>query len=723
MRGVYAFRCGTADHPLPTSSLVVFGGPTRFVYADLVSAVAAETRRALAPEAVYLIFPSPICDDVVAALREDESALDPLAADTVVGVYGYAADGSVSRVDQLRGATPVQPDLAALRRQGLTILFNRRGGLLDSGPTAHFVKPSATPDTRFLRASHALAEGAEIFFVAFWLLRFLGDDVEFIHLDTAAIASVPLAALLMKGQATPPTIRTFRSYHGLATYPFNVDRPDLVIISASQSGTMAAEIMHKVKDPARIVTLFSTSDAPPGTSLLCDLRRDPTANLLGCEPTRRTPNPTHTRPIRLIGEHFIAETEAARSIIPGTAEAPAVVKDKIAKLQGCGVFTALRSGEPIEQRRAIWVDIPKLRATAVFTDWIKMVAAREIPASTRAIIHPDDDEDALSIATALKDEISRQGGALKDMAVLKLSDIEGEAKAPWPEPRSPVVVVVGATGRGERLLAASRALRRYAPNSHRIFLAATTMPSSNQAFSLLNSNLKHPSHRFYSMFEVFIDRRTAGQSWRDERAFLLDHEDDLPAELGARLDALGGSPDDHADALFLDGVRGPLRLADNFAFWPVGTACGNASQGDVFISIAAVLENLRSGDVAVDKRLINDVQTHSVLSAEAFSRYNDGVIQAALVRAALPIELDYRDAPVDSRLIADLLAQMLDRPDALQADALTEFLLALVLERLKLVPEHMAFVVERSAPAELTPIQRWLAGMLRDVVSQGGATS
>jgi hypothetical protein len=721
--GVYAFRCGTADHPLPTSSLVVFGGPTRFAYADLVSAVAAETRRALAPEAVYLVFPSPICGDVVAALREDESAFDPLAVDTVIGVYGYSPDGSVSPVDVLRGATPMQPDLEAFRRQGLTILFNRRGGLLDSGPTAHFVKPSSTPDTRFLRASHALAEGAEIFFAAFWLLPFLGDDIEFIHVDSAAIASVPLAALLMKGARTSPTIRTFSSYHGLATHPFNVDRPDLVIISASQSGAMAAEIVPKVKDRGRIVTLFSTSDVPTGTSMLCDLRRDPTANPLGYEPTRRTPNPTHTRPIRLIGEHFIAETEPARSIIPGTAEAPPVVKDKIAKLQGCGVFTALRSGEPIEQRRAVWVDIPKLQSTSVFTDWIRMVAAREIPASTRAIIYPDDDEDALSIATALKDEISRQGGDLKDMTVLKLSETEGDAKAAWPEPHSPVVVVVGATGRGERLLAASRALRRFAPHSHRIFLAATTMPSSNQAFSLLNSNLKHPSHRFFSMFEVFLDRRTAGQSWRDERAFLLDHEDELPAELGTRLDALGGSLDGLADALFLDGARGPLRLADNFAFWPVGTACGHASQADVFISIAAVLENLRSGDVAVDKRLINDVQTHSVLSAEAFSRYNDGVIQAALVRAALPIELDYRDAPVDGHLIADLLGQMLDFPNALQADALTEFLLALVLERLKLMPEHLTFVVERSATAVLTPIQRWLADVLREVVSQGGATS
>ncbi|MEA1015333.1 hypothetical protein [Sphingosinicella sp. LY1275] len=718
MSGVYAFRCGTAEHPLPTSSLVVFGGPTRFVYADLVSAIAAETRRALAPEAVYLIYPSSICRDVVAALREDESAFDPLAADTIIGVYGYAPDGSVSRVDELRRAAPAQPDLAALRRQGLTILFNRRGGLLDSGPTAHFVKPSGTPDSRFLRASHALAEGAEIFFVAFWLLGFLGEDIEFIHLDTAAIASVPLAALLMQGRLVAPTIRTFSSYQGLATHPFNVDRPDLVIISASQSGTMAAEIMPKVKDSRRIVTLFSTSDVPPGTSMLCDLRRDAISNLLGCEPTRRTPGPAHTRSIRLIGEHFIAETEPARSIIPGTAEAPPVVKDKIAKLQGCGVFTALRSGEAIDQRRAIWVDIPKLRTTDVFTDWIKTVAAREIPASTRAIIHPDDDLDALSIATALKDEISRQGGTLSDMTVLKLSDIEGEATAPWPEPRSPVVVVVGATGRGERLLAASRALRRYAPHSHRIFLAATTMPSSKQAFSLLNSNLKHPSHRFHSMFEVFIDRRTAAQSWRDERAFLLDHDDDLPSELVTRLDALGGSPDGLADALFLEGARGPLRLADNFAFWPVGTSCGDASQADVFISMAAILENLRSGDVVVGKRLINDVQTHSVLSAEAFSRYNDGVIQAALVRAALPIELDYRDAPDDSRLIADLVAQMLDRPDALQADALAEFLLALVLERLKLVPEHLVFVVERSATARLTPIQRWLADGLRDALAK-----
>ncbi len=52
-------------------------------------------------------------------------------------------------------------------------MFKARGGMVEAGPTSHFVKPSKQVDSRFLRASNALSEGAEVFFVAFFLLPYL----------------------------------------------------------------------------------------------------------------------------------------------------------------------------------------------------------------------------------------------------------------------------------------------------------------------------------------------------------------------------------------------------------------------------------------------------------------------------------------------------------------------------------------------------------------------
>jgi hypothetical protein len=718
---VYAFRCSTPEQPLAKSTLVVFCGPTVFSYNDLVTAINEETRRALAPDAVYLCYSEDALEAVEAALRDNETAFDPLPLGTHIGLYGYDVKGNIKRSAVLRGSPPDIPSLPYIRRQGLTVLFQRRRGLLEAGPTAHFVKPSGKTDSRFLRASHALSEGAEIFFVALWLLPYLNDDVQFVHLDTSSIASIVLAGILMKRSQTVPTLRTFQSYRGLHNHPFSVDRADLVLISASQSGGMANLIIPRVKDASRIVTLFSTGGDPPvPTAVLCDLRLDQKLNPLGYPPAPPPADPKRTRSIRLIGEHFLAAPESARAVVPAKPDASLVVQNMLAQLKGQEVFKAYRAIDSGAVRRAIWVDVEKLCKTDAFRGWLEKTVTREIPAATRAIIYPDSDPSAELVGQALRAEIERQGGQLKDVVLLKLKDIESGGKAGWPVPDSPVLIVGGAAGHGQSLLAISRALRRFAPDSQRIYLSAATLPSSKRAFSLLESNLKQPSHRFLSMFEVFVDRAAATASWDEERDFLGEREEDLPPILVERLSKLRGQPEGITEGLFLDGNEGRLRLRSNFAFWPSGTVSSEASQADVFVSVAAILENLRSGsDVKAERRLTNDALTHTVLSGETFARYNDGVIQAALLRAALPVELDYCDAPEQSRLMRDLLQEMVALWNRPQGEALGEFLLALTLKRLRLAEPDLREIIDTLGKAKdaLTKDQRWLATELQKLAS------
>lgn len=695
MSSLYAFRCWTKSHPLPTSSLVVFCGPNAFSYQDLITSITDATRRALSPEAVYLVFPENAVLRAEAALRDDDSAFAPLSADTIVGLYSYNERGGISFVSSVRGVAPPSLDLDDIRRQGLTELFQKNAGLLEAGPTAHFVKPSKRTDTRFLRASHALSEGAEIFFTAFWLLSIIDDDIDFVHLDTSSIASVVMAALLMKGGRRIPTIRTFHSYEGIEKHPFNIDRADLVLISASQSGSMADLLSTKVKDASRVVTLFTTSDAPNNENrILCDLRYDEYRNASGYKPS--LPRPViGTRPIRLIGEHFVAETEPPRAIVPAKPHAPDVVKDIISKLQGRGVFSAYRGGAFGDGRRAVWIDVERLRETPVFLKWVQDIVARDIPATTRAIVYSDRDPSSDLLARVIREEIEAHGGSLSDVVLLKLSDIEDGACA-WARPNSPVVVAGCAAGHGAELLSMSRALRRYAPQSHRIFLSLATMPSSNRAFSLLRSNLVQPNHVFLSMFEIVVDRQRASQSWDAETLYLSDREDELPPVLSDRLDVLGRSSVGLSANLFLDGMTGPLTLRDNFAFWPEGMDCSKASQADVFVSMAVILENLRTGEkIKIDDKLLNDVQNHTVISGEAFARYNDGIIQAAILRSCLPIEINYEDASEQSRLVSDLILQMIDLMHRPQGEALGEFLMAMATGRLRLIKNDRDKILNR----------------------------
>lgn len=679
---------------------------------DALTAISDETRAGLAPELVLILVPVASADDAHSALTQDPGVLAALQSSTI-GLYQYGPDGGTGLHKPLQGDPPQQLPLEDLRRQGMTALFNRRGGVLEAGPTAHFVKPSGRTDTRFLRAAHALSDGAEIFFIAFWLLPLLArHDVRYVHLDSSSIASVALAAVLMRG-GRAPVIRTFHSYDGLDDHQLSLDRADMVLISASQSGEMAKKIAEKVGDPALVVTLFSTlGDPPAGTATLCDLRYDASINVLGLHRGSRTVDPKATRAIRLIGEHFTVESAPPRAIVPGVKDAPLVVNAYLAQLQGKGVFRTFRASLVNHQERAVWIDVEAMLQTEVFKEWVRRMVARVIPAATRSIIYFDNDPGSKPLAEAIQAESLAQGAPLH-AKLLKLADVEkAGAKADWEVPSSTALVVGGVTGHGAELLAASRALRGYADQSHRLYLTTAAMPSSKQAATLLRSNLQQPDHHFQPMFELFIDRAKSVASWSEELDLLNEDEGKLPDQLAQRLKALCNTSVGLHDDLFLPGAAGPLRLRKNFAFWRQ-VECDGASQADVFATIAAILENLRSGDgISNERRLVNGVYDRAVLSGETFARYNDGVIQAAILRAAYPIELNYQDAPDESRLVAQLIAQMAELADRPQGEALTEFLLALHLGRLKLCPDDMAMLVAKLGEMNFIPLQKWFVEKL-----------
>lgn len=159
-----------------------------------------------------------------------------------------------------------------------------------------------------------------------------------------------------------------------------------------------------------------------------------------------------------------------------------------------------------------------------------------------------------------------------------------------------------------------------------------------------------------------------------------------------------------------------MALRRNFAYWrpdkqtlPGKHAC---SQADVFVTVAALLEHLRSGSATPPEgRLVNDAQSQSVLSPENFARFNDGVIQASFLRAALPVELNYAASPEQSHSMAGLILRMTDLHDRPQGEGLCEFLLALRLDRLLLDRPTTLMLRERlrDRAESLPPIARWLA--------------
>jgi len=74
----------------------------------------------------------------------------------------------------------------------------------------------------------------------------------------------------------------------------------------------------------------------------------------------------------------------------------------------------------------------------------------------------------------------------------------------------------------------------------------------------------------------------------------------------------------------------------------------------------------------------------TVLAPENFGRFNDDIIQASILRAAHPYEMNLADAPTDSRELGRLIRRIILAADTERGGAAAEFLFALAIGRLRL---------------------------------------
>lgn len=715
---LFAYTCTVLHNGVPASTLVIFSGKGGLSANAIETAITDETDRSLSPEMVFIIIPE-VSEDVRNEIS-DISLYHSISETACIGIYEYDSYGSVTLKNTLRNEErlPQELPLETLRRQGMTILFRRRNGLVEAGPTAHFVKPSGSKDSQFLLGAHALSDSAEIYFVAFWILKHISTyDIAYIQVDTSGIASVGLALSLLRKDFNP-VIRTFESYDGLDKFDEQYDRDDLYLISASQSGSLLEKIKDKVKNQNLIITLFSLSPNNNSCgSILCDLQYDSIDNVQGYKLSNNHIDEKATSAINLVGERFMAEVCKPRKILPFKKDSPDVVVKYLENLVGKKVFRVFKTGLGGEVR-AVWIDVKSLIKTTAFKTWISEVVSSQIPIATKGIVTFSNDPDSNLLYRAIISEVKKQGASLDCAAKLTLNNIqEANALANWPDKSSAVLIVGGVTGHGAELLSASRALRTFAEKSHRVYITAAAVPSSESSFKILNSNLIFPKHHFGSMFQLIIDRVEMISSWKEELAELK--RNDLPESLQQRFNELNDSSVGLEHNLFLPSPNGPLFLRKNFAFWTKELSL-KANQADVFTTIAVIIENLRSSDkIALDRRLTNTPYSRSVITAETFARYNDGVIQASILRAAKAVELNYKDSDGDSRLMADLILDMARLAKQPQGEALSEFLLALKLKRLLLNDGDYQRVINELHTNELDEIQSWWFNRLRssDVVN------
>lgn len=85
-----------------------------------------------------------------------------------------------------------------------------------------------------------------------------------------------------------------------------------------------------------------------------------------------------------------------------------------------------------------------------------------------------------------------------------------------------------------------------------------------------------------------------------------------------------------------------------------------------------------------DKRLESGEFQQVLLSPEVFSRFDDGVIQATFLRAAVPAELDYRAHETHSLSMSDIIQRVVAGYGHERREAAMEFVMALAIGKTRL---------------------------------------
>ncbi|HEX8306299.1 MAG TPA: hypothetical protein VF612_15600 [Jatrophihabitans sp.] len=125
-------------------------------------------------------------------------------------------------------------------------------------------------------------------------------------------------------------------------------------------------------------------------------------------------------------------------------------------------------------------------------------------------------------------------------------------------------------------------------------------------------------------------------------------------------------------------------LQPNFAFWKFSYT--GSTQAEVFLTITAILHCLRQRRLSKHATLFRE-HNWTVLAPGNFARYNDAVIQAALLRAARDFELDYERNDATSREMAEILRSIFAAWHEDEGAASAEFLMFMAQRKLRLHPD------------------------------------
>ncbi|MCF8325701.1 MAG: hypothetical protein K9I84_12130 [Leadbetterella sp.] len=604
-------------------------------------------------------------------------------------------------------------NLKEILNQGLVNVFTKNGGLVESnGISHHFVFPSGKHSSKFLRAANVLVRKSEIDFIALNTLH-LFKDIEYqnIYCDTLSISVIgySMNSYLKKfGFNYEINVESFQSYNGLYDKNGIFYNDSIFLISASTSGGLINYLQenHPEIKSNEICTLFYLPLEKHSTVALervvCKLERNTILNY-GIEKYDTYKPPTkpckycdaHSTAISIQGDSF--------SLDEPVINVRNIIADKYisASLKGfvelfrfnndLGTILKVSYGSSVLTRKNynIYIDYEKIITNIQnYEKHKKKLDAyinQHVPAATKYIIHLND-EGSKKMANYIHAKLLKS-----EITIINHSElIEGRI----PKDESAAILIVGSCiTNGKNLLYLNRFFRDH-EDIRLVYFIGINRISSISKSKELKSNIQYGLYgpvnaSFVEIETIACDNSHTETPWEQELALLkkIQSELDKPAKfITERIQTIasfssikkkGGD-----NKIFFPSIKNvELEIRKNSAFFNDNKYYKNVTQSDVYFTIACVLNNMRNNH---SDGLFQTSFIKNLLDPFVFDRFNDGIIQASILRSAKSEELNYSCSPKLSNDMLMLLSTFIQHVNEFQGEALLEFLYALSIRKLRL---------------------------------------
>lgn len=588
-----------------------------------------------------------------------------------------------------------------------------------------FRKPSGHEVDIFLRAGNLLSEQGLLIVFCYLILRRMGLNTEVIYIDSFTILSFALRIQSLIAyfshqdairEPIVPKIKVFHSYEIESKFRLtNTDGDYCVIISASTSHGLADKLINEHEaEKSRIVHILgmSSSDSELNKSSIyfeerefpnIDSKTNKVIGITNEEFMVSYGNPTR---VRLSTEHVCKKL--SDELTDGFYR-----KHLRIGMSGDDSGYGPHSVFVIDQNsNDDWSE--------AFIRWLKYELIHELPATTSTIIHLDDPKSKMmgqKIRKRLKDISGK-----KKLSLVSKSTVESES---FQFKDDSAVVVVGFQDPGlEQLGNLSRELRKHS-NLFQHYVLGYAFPESRKQFKRMTNDIRltQGPKRSYGWSEFLVAAtgaaelhesvlRDYGVNWAN-----IDSLSDscLDNQLICILRKRGQQRQVNYDSqIFFPSLKcqklrlrgGSIFISDSEKFEDDQTPY--QSEEVVYLAVSVALQEAReeSSSLASDMKFDQNPFVKTVIDPMMFWRFNDGILQAALLRALAKSELDFSSNEEMSLQFRKVAISVLENANNDAGEAALEFLAAVAKGKVSLRHEdfnHIRNFVENDS----TLIELW----------------